>query len=81
LRLHLTASFFNASNNGWAVLVSPNSPGTEEARSDVQAAAQTIGQQLVVLDVSSGGDVEGTCATFVQRGAGASDSAIDRVKS
>jgi ABC-type uncharacterized transport system substrate-binding protein len=54
-----------------AVLLSPNSPNIEAERSDVQAAAQTIGQQLVVLDVNSASDIEAAFTTFVQRGAGA----------
>ena len=37
----------------------------------MQAAAHAIGQQLVILDVSSERDIEPAFATFVQRGAGA----------
>jgi putative tryptophan/tyrosine transport system substrate-binding protein len=54
-----------------AVLVNPGTPTTEAERQDVQAAAQKIGLQLIVADVSSGRDVETAFATFVQRGAGA----------
>ena len=54
-----------------AMLVNPNSPDTEAERRDVQAAAQAIGQQLIILDVSSDRDIETAFATFVQRGAGA----------
>ena len=54
-----------------AVLVNPNTPDTEAERRDVQAAAQAIGQQLIILDVSSDRDIETAFATFVQRGAGA----------
>jgi putative ABC transport system substrate-binding protein len=54
-----------------AVLVNPNSPEAVSERSDVQAAALAIGQQLLVLDVSSDRDIETAFATFVQRGAGA----------
>ena len=53
------------------VLVDPNRPDAESRRSDVQAAAQTIGRQLIVVDVSSDRDIEAAFATFVQRGAGA----------
>jgi putative tryptophan/tyrosine transport system substrate-binding protein len=53
------------------VLVNPSSPTTEADRSNVQIAAQAIGQQLVILDVSSEGDIETAFATFVQSGAGA----------
>ena len=54
-----------------AVLVNPNTSDTEAERRDVQAAAQAIGQQLIILDVSSDRDIETAFATFVQRGAGA----------
>ena len=53
------------------VLVNPNHPGTEDERRNFQAAARAIGQQLIVLDVSSDRDIETAFATFVQRGAGA----------
>jgi putative tryptophan/tyrosine transport system substrate-binding protein len=49
-----------------AVLVGPDA---EAERIDLQAAAQTIGQQLLVLEVSSERDIETAIATFVQRGA------------
>jgi putative tryptophan/tyrosine transport system substrate-binding protein len=54
-----------------AVLVKPNSPETEAERPDVQAAAQAIGQQLIIVDVSSERDMETAFATFAQHGAGA----------
>jgi putative ABC transport system substrate-binding protein len=54
-----------------AMLVNPNTPVTEAERRDVQSAAQAIGQQLVILDVSSERDVETAFATFVQHGAAA----------
>jgi putative ABC transport system substrate-binding protein len=54
-----------------AVLVYPNTPNTEAERRDVQAAAQAIGQQLIILDASSDRDIDTAFATFVQRGAGA----------
>ena len=53
------------------MLVNPNSPDTEAERRDVQTAAQAIGQQLIILDVSSDRDIEAAFAMFVQRGAGA----------
>ena len=53
------------------VLVYPNNPSTEAERSDVQAAAQAVGQQLIILDVSSDRDIETAFTTIVQRGAGA----------
>jgi putative ABC transport system substrate-binding protein len=54
-----------------AMLVYPNSPETVAEQREVQAAAQAIGQQLMVLDVESVRDIEPAFATFVQRGAGA----------
>jgi ABC-type uncharacterized transport system substrate-binding protein len=39
--------------------------------SQAQAAAATIGQQLLVLDVNNARDIETAFATFVERGAGA----------
>jgi putative ABC transport system substrate-binding protein len=50
------------------VLVNPSSPETEAERKDLQDAAQAIGQQLIILDVSSDHDIETAFATFVQRG-------------
>ena len=52
-----------------AMLVNPNTPDTEAERRDVLAAAQAIGQQLIVLDASSDRDIERAFATFVQHGA------------
>jgi putative ABC transport system substrate-binding protein len=54
-----------------AVLVYPNTPETETERRDVQAAAQAMGQQLIILDASSDRDIEAAFTTFVERGAGA----------
>ena len=52
-----------------AVLVGPENSSTMAERSDVQAAAQAVGQQLVIVDVGSDRDFEPAFATFVQRGA------------
>jgi putative tryptophan/tyrosine transport system substrate-binding protein len=54
-----------------AVLVYPDSPEGVAERQDVEAAAQAIGQQLIVVDVSSDQEIETAFATFAQRGAGA----------
>jgi putative ABC transport system substrate-binding protein len=51
--------------------VNPNTAETEAERSDVQAAAQALGQQLLIFDASSERDIETAFATSVQRGAGA----------
>ena len=53
------------------VLVNPNTDETEAERRDVQAAAQSIGQQLIILDFTSVRELDAAFATFVQRGAGA----------
>jgi putative ABC transport system substrate-binding protein len=54
-----------------AMLVNPGSPDTEAERRKVQAAAQAIGQQLIILEVNSERDFESAFATFAQHGAGA----------
>jgi putative ABC transport system substrate-binding protein len=54
-----------------AMLVNPNTPLTEAERRDVQAAAQAIGQQLIIVDASNDRDIETVFTMFVQRGAGA----------
>ena len=52
------------------MLQSPVVPVPSAERRDLLAAAQTIGQQLVVLDVSSDREIETAFTTLVQRGAG-----------
>jgi putative ABC transport system substrate-binding protein len=54
-----------------AMLVNPNNPVNEAERRDVHVAAQAMGQQLVILDVTSERDIESAFATFVQHRAGA----------
>jgi putative ABC transport system substrate-binding protein len=54
-----------------AMLVNPNSPDTDAERGDVQAAAQVIGQQLIIVDVNSERDMETAFATYAQHGAAA----------
>jgi putative ABC transport system substrate-binding protein len=49
----------------------PISPDTEAERRDLLAAAQAIGQQLIVLDVSSDLEIETAFTRLIQRGAGA----------
>jgi putative ABC transport system substrate-binding protein len=53
------------------MLATPAGPDTEAERSDVQAAAQAFGQKLIILTVSSAGELEPAFSTLVQRGAGA----------
>jgi putative ABC transport system substrate-binding protein len=47
------------------------SPDIEAERRDLLSAAQAIGQQFIVLDVSSDREIETAFTTLVQRGAGA----------
>jgi ABC-type uncharacterized transport system substrate-binding protein len=54
-----------------AVLVDPKWPVTERFVSELRAAALAVGQQLIVLDVSSDREIEIAFTTLVQRGAGA----------
>jgi putative tryptophan/tyrosine transport system substrate-binding protein len=54
-----------------ALLLNPTTMEAEAERRDVQAAANAIGQQLLVFDVSSDRDIETAFATLVQRRAGA----------
>jgi putative ABC transport system substrate-binding protein len=54
-----------------AMLVNPGTPDTEAERRDVQAAAQAIGQQLIIFDLKSDRDIEAAFATATQRGVGA----------
>jgi putative ABC transport system substrate-binding protein len=56
-----------------AMLMNPNTPDTdtEAERRDVEAAARAIGQQLIVLDISTDRNLEAAFVTIVQRGAGA----------
>lgn len=54
-----------------ALIVNPGMPTTETERSEVQAAARAIGQELVVLDATSDRDLETAFTTIAERGAGA----------
>jgi putative ABC transport system substrate-binding protein len=54
-----------------AMLMKADSPEAVAERQEVQAAAQAIGQELIVVEVESIRDIEIAFATFVQRGAGA----------
>jgi putative ABC transport system substrate-binding protein len=53
-----------------AALVNLSTPETVEERRDIQSAAQAVGQQLAVFEISSGREIEAAFATFVQRGVG-----------
>jgi len=54
-----------------AVLVDPKWPLTERFVSQLRAAALAVGQQLEVLDVSTGREIETAFTTLIQRGTGA----------
>ena len=54
-----------------AVLMNPNTPTTDAERRDVQAAAQAIGQPLLMLEAASDKDIEKAFATIAQRRPGA----------
>ena len=54
-----------------AVLVHPNTTQTEAERRDLQATPQAVGQQLIIFDVGTDGDIEAAFATIAQRAAGA----------
>jgi len=49
-----------------AMLMNPSIANTEAERRDVLAAAQAVGQKLLVVDVSSAQDIEAAFATFIQ---------------
>jgi hypothetical protein len=51
-----------------AVLVNPHLPNSERERSEVQAAAQVIGQQLLILDVSSDPEIKTALSTDCRTG-------------
>jgi putative ABC transport system substrate-binding protein len=53
-----------------AMLVNPNSPNAKEQLRDIQAAASTIGQQLLILNASGENDFDKAFAKLVQQGAG-----------
>jgi putative ABC transport system substrate-binding protein len=54
-----------------AVLVDPKWPSTERVVSELRAAALAVGQQLIILDVSSDREIETAFTTLVERGADA----------
>jgi putative ABC transport system substrate-binding protein len=59
-----------------AVLVDPKWPIAERFVSELRAAASAVGQQLIVLDVSSDREIEAAFTTLVRRGAGALHAGI-----
>lgn len=53
------------------LLVNPNTAQTEMERDAVRVAAQSLGQELIIIDASSDHEIEGAFATSVRRAAGA----------
>ena len=53
------------------VLVQPNTPQTEAEHKELEAIAQGIGQQLLVLRVSDAQEIKGAISRLVEWGAGA----------
>ena len=54
-----------------AVLTNPSLPNTAAELREVKAAADAVGQQLVIVEVGNDSDLEAAFPVFVQRGAGA----------
>jgi putative tryptophan/tyrosine transport system substrate-binding protein len=54
-----------------AVLTNPKNPNAEGHLDDVRAAAQAMGQRILVFPVSADGDVEAAFASIAQQGADA----------
>ena len=54
-----------------AMLVDPRMQFTESLTANTQAAARSVGQQLIILEASSERDIDAAFATFVQQRAGA----------
>src|SRR5262249_57506719 len=50
-----------------AMLVTPNTPETEAERKEVQVAAQKMGLSLIILDVTTGRDIDAPFATLPPR--------------
>jgi putative ABC transport system substrate-binding protein len=55
----------------FGVLADPASPATQSVITDLQAAARTLGRQLVVVDARSDSDLEPAFASFSQQRVGA----------
>jgi putative ABC transport system substrate-binding protein len=55
----------------FGVLVDPAAPATQSIITDLQAAARTLGLQLVVVNARTDSDLEAAFATFAQQHVGA----------
>jgi putative ABC transport system substrate-binding protein len=54
-----------------AAFMHPGTPTTDSERRDLLSGAQTVGQQIVIYDVSSDGDIKAAFASFASRRIGA----------
>ena len=54
-----------------AVLTNPRNPNSEDHLADVRAAAQAMGQRLLVFPVSAASEIESAFASLVRQGANA----------
>ena len=54
-----------------AMLIGPSTPEVVAERTDVEKAARTFGQDLIIAGATSGGEIEAAFATFIERRAGA----------
>jgi hypothetical protein len=67
----------------FGVLADPAFPDTQSVIADLQAAARTLGRQLIVVNATTAGDLETAFATFSQQSVGAvlvSQSALWRME-
>jgi putative ABC transport system substrate-binding protein len=53
------------------VLLQPNTPQTDAERKELEAAAESTGQQLLVMQVNDAQEIESAITTLVDRGVGA----------
>jgi putative ABC transport system substrate-binding protein len=54
-----------------AMLIGPSTPEVVAERTDVEKAARTFGQDLIIAGATSAGEIEAAFATFIERRAGA----------
>src|SRR5262249_16340071 len=69
-RLELLRQLVSRTTTTMAMLIGPDVPETIAERADVQKAAQALGQQVVVAQATSLGEIAAAFTAFVERGAG-----------